>query len=183
MDEVLNQRTQSEDRGRPAILKLSKNDAYSSSSNYTQNIAYNQSYRHSQNINDPSVTYYYSTCNSAVGNNSGSQHSPTTQVGSSNDEDDAHSTNYTQNIAYKRTGGGADDPEDVYYYSTNMAYGANLQGLCEVNVAYGVHLADSTVEGDEDPEYYYGTTDRQDPDPSSGFTTGDIEVHQVCKYS
>ena len=233
MDKMLNQRAQPEDR-RPTILN--KNDAYSSSSNYTQNIAYNQSHgRRSQNLDDPSVTYYYST-NSAVGNYSGS-HSPT-QVGSPNDEannignytqniaynqshgrcsqnlddpsvtyyystnsavgnysgshsptqvgspnDEANNIgNYTQNIAYKLTGGGADDSEDAYYYSTNTAYGANAQGPYEVNVAYGVHLADSVVEGDGEIEYYYGTNDRQDPDPSSGFS-GDIEAHEVYRYS
>lgn len=178
MDEMLNQRAPTAGR-RPTVLN--KNDAYSPSSNYTQNIAYNQSHRHSQNCDDPSVTYYYST-NSAAGNCS--QSPP--QDSSPNTEHDTIG-NYTQNVAYKRTSGGADDPEDaVYYYSTNTAYEANAHGPYEINVAYGVRLEDRTEEEEEEDgeiDYYYGTNDRQDPEPSSGFA-GDIEVHyEVYRHS
>ena len=175
MDEMLSQRQPAEGRRHTV---LNKNDAYSPSSNYTRNIAYNQSHRHSQNRDDPSVTYYYST-NSAAENYSGIQ-SPS-QHSSPNNKDDTIG-NYTQNVAYKHTSGGADDPEDAtYYYSTNTAYGTNAQGPYEVNVAYGVRLEDCTGEEEEDEEdgeidYYCGTNDRQDAEPSSGFT-GDIEVH------
>ena len=82
---------------------LSKNDAYSSSSNYTWSIAYNQqSHRHSpENLNDPSITYYYSTTSAGMGNHS--QSPP--QNASPNNGDDAQSSigNYTQNVAYGRT--------------------------------------------------------------------------------
>jgi hypothetical protein len=179
MDEMLNQQARLEGH-RPTIL--SKNDAYSSSSNYTRNIAYNpQSHRHSQNLDDPSI-YYYST-NSAEGPNH-SQNPP--QNSSPNTEGDTRSFigNYTQNIAYKRTSGGADDPEDPYYYSTNTAYGASAQGQYEVNVAYGIRSEDRTGEeeegeGEQEIDYYYSTpSDRQqqDPEPSGGFTD-DIEAH------
>ena len=156
MDKMLNQRAPAEGR-RPTVL--SKNDAYSSSSDYTQNIAYNQSHRHSQNLDDPSLTYYYST-NSAAGNYS---QSPPQDSSPTNNEDDTQFSvgNYTQNVAYKCTSGapGADDSEDAYYYSTNTSYGANAQGPYEANVAYGVCLGDRTGEEEEEEEEemdYYG---------------------------
>ena len=172
---------------RPTVLSN-----YSSSSNYTQNIAYNQrSHRHSpENLDDPSIAYYYSTNSAGVRNHS--QSPP--QNGSPNHEDDAQSSigNYTQNVAYERTSGGADDPEDAYYYSSNTAYGANApQGPYEVNVAYGVRLEDRTGGEEEEEEeeegeidYYGAQSDRQqDPEPSSGFTD-DIEAHyEVYRHS
>ncbi len=155
MDEMLNQQARLEGR-RPTIL--SKNDAYSSSSSYTRNIAYNlQSHQqHSQNLDNPSI-YYYST-NSAEGPNH-SQNQP--QNSSPNTEGDTRSFigNYTQNVAYKRTSGGADYPEDPYYYSTNTAYGANAQGLYEANVAYGVRSEDRTGEEEEEDEGEEGEID------------------------
>ena len=171
MDTMLNQRTLSEGR-RPTIL--SKNDAYSSSSNYTQNIAYNQSHRHSQDLDDPSVPYYSTT---SAGNRS---HSPT-QDSPPNNEDDTHSSigNYTQNVAYKHTssGAGAEPAYDTYYYSTNTAYGANSHGPYEVNIAYGVCSEDHAEPEEEDGaiDYYVVTNDRQD-EYGDGFT-GDIETH------
>ena len=163
---------------RPTVLN--KNDAYSSSSNYTQNIAYNhQSHRHSQeNLNDPSIMYYYSTNSAGVGNHN--SQSPPQNGSPPNNEDNAQSStgNYTQNVSYERISGGMDDPEDAYYYSTNRAYGANAPqlGPYEMNVAYGVRLEDRTGEEEEEEEgeidYYYGAqSDRQqDHEPSSGFT-------------
>lgn len=175
MDNMLSQ--QARFRGhRPTVL--SKNDAYASSSNYTQNIAYNQqSHRHSpENLDDPSIMYYYSTNSAGVGNHD--SQSPPQNGSSPNNEDNAQSSigNYTQNVSYERISGGMDDPEDAYYYSTNTAYGANApQGPYEMNVAYGVRLEDRTGEEEEEEgeiDYYYGAqSDRQqDREPSSGFT-------------
>ena len=161
---------------RPTVL--SKNDAYSSSSNYTQNIAYNQqSHRHSpENLDDPSIMYYYSTNSAGVGNYD--YQSPPQSGSPHNNEENAQSSigNYTQNVSYERISGGMDDSEDAYYYSTNTAYGANApQGPYEMNVAYGVRLEDRTGEEEEEEgeiDYYYGAqSDRQqDDEPSSGFT-------------
>lgn len=193
MDEMLNQRATSAQAHHRSTV-LNKNDAYSSSSNYTQNIVYNRSAAHqhcSHDLDDPSVTYYYST-SSATGQQPDHSQNPPQDISSPNDEDDTRSSigNYTQNVAYKHTSGGAgacaDEPEYTYCYSTNTAYGANAQGPCEVNVAYGARLEDRTGEEEEELEEeeegeieYYGTNDRQDTAETSsgGFTTGNIEAH------
>lgn len=58
---------------------------------------------------------------------------------------------------------------------------SQVEALYEMNVAYGVCLADCAAEEEDHGEKdYYGTND---PDSSSGFT-GDIEAHyEVYRHS
>ena len=163
-----------EDSGRKQTV-FNKKGAYSSSSNYMQNIAYNRSCAHTSDPDDPSVTYYSTNSNSFGEYSRNVAHDNTPDI-----EDDTasttyhsshHSTNYSKNIAYKHNSGGGDDEDTTYYYA-NYAYVARSHGPYEANVAYNIH-SEGQVEEDGEKDYDDRPATFEDK-PRNGFT-GDEE--------